>query len=166
MLIFLDTEFTDFLNCELLSIAMVSEDGQYEFYAERTDYKESVCSDFAKQEVLPLMGKAAGAGCTLDELRVRLWDWFSKLPQHVRIATDSERDRDLLWNALGEGLPSNLDRDIFDLRSLIEAPAFKNAVFNYHNSPDQPWHHALHDARALRFGWVVWTEKSGPSDLI
>ena len=35
MLIFLDTEFTNFVRPNLISIALVSEDGQ-EFYAERT----------------------------------------------------------------------------------------------------------------------------------
>jgi len=37
MLIFLDTEFTDFIDCELISIGMVSEDGQHAFYAEVLD---------------------------------------------------------------------------------------------------------------------------------
>ncbi len=39
MLIFLDTEFTDFIDCDLISIGMVSEDGRHFFYAEREDYQ-------------------------------------------------------------------------------------------------------------------------------
>lgn len=35
MLIFIDTEFTDFAHCELISIALVSDDGQHEFYEPR-----------------------------------------------------------------------------------------------------------------------------------
>jgi hypothetical protein len=46
MLVFLDTEFTDFLNCDLISIGMVSEDGQHELYAERSDYEASLCNSF------------------------------------------------------------------------------------------------------------------------
>lgn len=38
MLIFLDTEFTDFARPDLISLALVSEDGR-EFYAERIDYR-------------------------------------------------------------------------------------------------------------------------------
>ena len=37
MLVFLDTEFTDFAKPDLISLALVAEDGR-EFYAECTDY--------------------------------------------------------------------------------------------------------------------------------
>ena len=38
MLVFLDTEFTDFTSPDLISIALVAEDGR-EFYAELDDYQ-------------------------------------------------------------------------------------------------------------------------------
>ena len=38
MLVFLDTEFTAFVRPDLISLALVSEDGR-EFYAERIDYR-------------------------------------------------------------------------------------------------------------------------------
>lgn len=47
MLVFLDTEFTAFVRPDLISIALVAEDGR-EFYAERTDYYREDCSDFVK----------------------------------------------------------------------------------------------------------------------
>jgi hypothetical protein len=56
MLVFLDTEFTDFVRPELISIALVAEDGR-EFYAERTDYRHDDCSDFVRETVLPLLGR-------------------------------------------------------------------------------------------------------------
>ncbi|SFJ84850.1 protein of unknown function [Paraburkholderia megapolitana] len=37
MRIFVDTEFTDFIDCDLISIALVADDGR-EFYAERNDF--------------------------------------------------------------------------------------------------------------------------------
>jgi hypothetical protein len=40
MLVFLDTEFTNFAKPSLLSIALVAEDGQ-EFYAELVDYNSA-----------------------------------------------------------------------------------------------------------------------------
>jgi len=52
MLIFLDTEFTQFDRPDLISIALVGEDGR-EFYAERTDYHRDACSEFVRKEVLP-----------------------------------------------------------------------------------------------------------------
>lgn len=156
MLIFLDTEFTDFLDCELVSIGLVSEDGQHEFYAERTDYTDSRCSDFVRDAVLPHLGNIPGAACTRSELTRRLWGWFSTLPRHVQIATDSTHDRDLLWDAFGEGLPENLDKSVFDLRPLIDTTVFNDEVCCFHERPNQPWHHALHDARAHRAGWLAW----------
>lgn len=38
MLIFLDIEFTDFIDCELISIGMVSEDGKHVLYLEVQDF--------------------------------------------------------------------------------------------------------------------------------
>jgi len=160
MLIFLDTEFTDFIDCELISIGMVSEDGTHEFYAERTDYPDDWCSDFVREAVLPQLGKIPGVGCIREELRQRLWDWFSTLPPHVQIATESAHDRDLLWDAVHEGLPSNLNTSVFDLRPLIDTTAFNDAVYRYHEQPGCSWHHALHDARGHRMGWLAWRKIS------
>ena len=156
MLLMLDCEFTDFIDCELISIGMVSEDGQHEFYAERSDYDAARCNDFVREAVLPLLGQFPGAVCSRDELTHRLWSWFATLPRHVQIASDSQHDRDLLWDAFGEGLPPNLDKSIFDLRPLIDTTVFNNAVCCYHDQPNQAWHHALHDARAHRAGWMAW----------
>lgn len=43
MLVFLDTEFSDLVQIDLISIALVAEDG-HEFYAERTDYLKENCN--------------------------------------------------------------------------------------------------------------------------
>lgn len=67
MLIFLDTEFTDFVQLGLISIALVAEDGR-EFYAERTDYRQGDCTDFVCSAVLPLLGRVPGAACTAGQL--------------------------------------------------------------------------------------------------
>jgi hypothetical protein len=48
---FLDTEFTDFNACDLISVAMVSEDGR-EFYGE--------CADFERQLLLKFVNSANG----------------------------------------------------------------------------------------------------------
>lgn len=54
MLIFLDTEFTDFVDTDLISIGLVDENGR-EFYAELTDYRQEACSDFVNEVVRPLL---------------------------------------------------------------------------------------------------------------
>ena len=54
MLIFLDTEFTDFVDCDCIAIGLVDEIGR-EFYAELTDYRQEACSDFVREVVKPLL---------------------------------------------------------------------------------------------------------------
>jgi len=58
MLIFLDTEFTDFpeSECDLISIGLVDENDR-EFYAELTDYRQEACSGFVREVVLPSLGQ-------------------------------------------------------------------------------------------------------------
>ncbi|CAB3809093.1 hypothetical protein LMG28614_06950 [Paraburkholderia ultramafica] len=47
MRVFVDTEFTDFIDCELVSIALVADDGR-EFYGERSDYDRARCPIIAR----------------------------------------------------------------------------------------------------------------------
>lgn len=159
MLLFLDTEFTDFIDCDLISIGMVSEDGQHVFYAERSDYRQDWASDFVRMAVQPYLGREACAVCSREELARRLWAWFATLPRQVRIACDSVHDRDLLWDALDEGLPPNLEQKRFDLAPLIDTTVFHKAVCRYHEQENSPWHHALHDAHAHRAGWLAWQDE-------
>lgn len=159
MLIFLDTEFTDFMDCDLISIGMVSQDGRHVFYAERSDYRKDWESNFVRTEVLPHLGRHPASVCTGDELTRRLWIWFGTLPRQVQIACDSTRDQVLLWKALDQSLPRNLDKTRFDLASLIDTTVFHQAVCQYHAQGDRPWHHALHDAHAHRAGWMAWMDQ-------
>jgi hypothetical protein len=84
MLVFLDTEFTNFVRPDLISIALVSEDGQ-EFYAERTDYCRADCGDFVRETVQPLLGCVPGAACSRSELTDRVCDWFTRLTEPATI---------------------------------------------------------------------------------
>jgi hypothetical protein len=47
---FLDTEFKSFDDCQLISLAIVGEDGR-EFYAECSDFDRALCSDFVNATV-------------------------------------------------------------------------------------------------------------------
>jgi len=64
MLVFLDTEFTQFAAPDLISIALVAEDGR-EFYGERSDYNRESCSAFVVETVVPLLGRVPGAASTV-----------------------------------------------------------------------------------------------------
>jgi hypothetical protein len=51
MRLFVDTEFTDFINCDLISIALAADDGR-EFYGERSDYDDASCTAFVREAVI------------------------------------------------------------------------------------------------------------------
>ncbi|WP_312026604.1 hypothetical protein, partial [Ralstonia pseudosolanacearum] len=68
---FVDTEFTDFIDCQLISVAIVGEDGR-EFYGERTDFELSACSEFVRAAVLPQLGQFPGRSMPAEQLRDEL----------------------------------------------------------------------------------------------
>lgn len=55
MLLFLDAEFSDFIQCDLISIGMVDETGQHSYYAERSDFERTWCNPMVQAEILPLL---------------------------------------------------------------------------------------------------------------
>ena len=158
MLVFLDTEFTDFVRPDLISLALVSEDGR-EFYAERTDYPKDDCSDFVRETVLPLLGRVPGAACSRPELTRRVRQWFEALPEPATIIFDYERDWLLLADAcLGrdhQKPPANVGETIHLGRFSFTHPLFEQAQ-NLTYTQDWPPHHALADARALMAGYRAW----------
>lgn len=159
MLVFLDTEFTDFAKHGLISLALVAEDGR-EFYAERADYRREDCSDFVRQEVLPLLGRVPGAACTQPELTQRLRTWFDQLPEPVTLVFDFEGDwlllADSLLGAAHKLAPANENEKLHLTNHTITHPVFEKALRAAY-SPDCPPHHALADARALMAGFRAWT---------
>ena len=52
MRIFIDTEFTDFVDTELISIGLITDDGDHEFYGELPVNRRK-CSEFVIEHVLP-----------------------------------------------------------------------------------------------------------------
>lgn len=149
MLVFIDTEYTDPVTKHLISIGLVGEDGQQEFYAELPVQADD-CNRFVREQVLPVL---TGPVMTPAELKLALQAWFTEMPRRVVLAADSAIDIRLLMDLLG-GRPPNVTQEWFDLRPLIDTTAYHTAVCRYHSQPDQPWHHALHDARAHRIGWL------------
>ena len=158
MLVFLDTEFTDFVRPDLISLALVSEYGR-EFYAERTDYHQGACSDFVRETVLPLLGRVPGAACSRSELTQRLQAWFEQLPEPATLVFDFESDWRLLAQAIlgrtDNNRPANFGEPLHLGNSSITHPVFERAQ-NLTYTPDWPPHHALADARALRSGYRAW----------
>lgn len=157
-MIFLDTEFTKFVHPDLISLALVSEDGR-EFYAERTDYRQSECSDFVLETVLPLLGRVPGAACTSNELTDRLRAWFAALPEPATVVFDYAVDWHLLAiSMLGRPQkkpPADFATQLYLDSYAITHPVFEQAL-NLSYTPDLPLHHALADARAMMAGYCAW----------
>ena len=165
MLVFLDTEFTDFAKPDLISLALVAEDGR-EFYAERTDYRKNECSAFVHETVLPLLGRVPGAACDSAELALRLRAWFHALPEPSIIIFDFETDWHLLAVAMlgrpGKSPPASFATPLFLDSYAITHPLFEQAQ-NRSYTPDWPPHHALADARALMAGYRAWRPMKTPT---
>lgn len=101
---FLDTEFTDFIDCQLISIGIVTEDGR-EFYAERTDYNQSACGSFVRAAVLPQLGTEPAVVGTAEQVKEALLSWLGQLGP-VEIYVDYQTDWDLFLDLCTELPPS------------------------------------------------------------
>ena len=159
MLIFLDTEYTDLESHRLISLGMVTEDGRRMLYVECAGVPRAMCSRFVVAHVWPHLGRDRMAIADPPALQHRLGDWLASLPRDVQLACDSSIDVELLRSALGTPLPPNIDTVRYDLRPLIDAATYNRAVCRYHAAPNHPWHHALHDAHAHRWGWLAWQDE-------
>lgn len=158
MLVFVDAEFTDFIQIDLIAIALVTEDSR-EFYAERNDYRREDCNDLVRANVLPLLGRVEDANCTAQELTLRLHAWFASLGQSVTLVFDYASDWTLLADALqgedGRSLPSNITEKWLLAPEVISDSTFLQSMSSTY-SAEWPPHHALADARALRSGFLSW----------
>lgn len=159
MLIFFDTEFTELgLDARLISIGLVTEDGQHEFYSELEDtYQLDHCSDFVRESVLPLL-QGGNARMSLQELTLKLAKWLEEFDESVQLATDSLHwdwpwiqkifSDPNLWPINLAAKPLILGQNP-ELELAIET-AFTGGLRR---------HHALDDAKANRIGWVALESK-------
>lgn len=151
MILFIDTEFSDFINTELLSIGLVDQLDRT-FYAEVPfEFKE--CSNFVREAVIPQLGKIPGAQCTLEELKVRLLEWLSAYKDDedpLAVCFDYSGDWTLFCGVLDNEVPGwirgvNVNGDINHPREELF----------WRDHPELKRHHALHDAMALKASFVL-----------
>jgi hypothetical protein len=148
LLLFFDTEFTDFKDMDLISIGIVSQD-LHEFYAENSEYNKAWCNDFVKSEVLTKL-QGGEYAMPYGQLKEKLQIWISDLLEEyssVMFVFDYSGD----WFLLGELLIDYPQRDKVrgqkdDLEAGIE-------LYFMHDRSNE--HHALHDAKALFNGFKV-----------
>ncbi|RZF30974.1 hypothetical protein EVC45_03205 [Paraburkholderia sp. UYCP14C] len=144
MRLFVDTEFTDFIDCDLISIALVADDGR-EFYGERSDYDDATATAFVREAVLPQLGQYPGRVFTRDALRTDLLAWLTQF--------DGEQERMLCFDYAGDwDLFVDLVCDVPDgwlachIGHALRAER-SEAYFRQNGGR----HHALHDARVNRY---------------
>ncbi|WP_230631230.1 3'-5' exoribonuclease [Burkholderia thailandensis] len=141
MRVYVDTEFTDFIDCELISIALVAEDGR-EFYGERNDFDRRICSPFVHEAVLPQLGQYPDRVFSRENLRSALLEWLRPFESGI-FCLDFPGDWDLLVDAL-DGVPNGWQG------LLVRDQADQVRLESYYKQFGGR-HHALHDARALRY---------------
>ncbi|KVC84350.1 3'-5' exoribonuclease [Burkholderia ubonensis] len=139
---FVDTEFTDFIDCQLISLAIVGEDGR-EFYGERSDFDQSACSEFVRAAVLPQLGQFPGRSMPAAQLRDELRAWLLAVPMKPKpvLTFDYQGDFDLVFDLLNGDMPASWKCEHVGRRLNVER---LEAYFREHGGR----HHALHDARA------------------
>lgn len=148
MKIFLDTEFTDFIDPRLISIGLAASSGE-EFYAE-VPYPLDLCSDFVKEIVIPLLGKNPEAVCTVYELSNRLITWLELIKpsnDKLDICFDFQTDWQLFSKVLNDTVPDWCQPRLIgrEINALMR--------YDFHKRNQLPQHHALYDARGIRYAF-------------
>lgn len=148
MRIFIDTEFTDFVDMDLISIALVADDGRY-IYGERNDFCRAACNEFVVDTVLPQIGKMPGCVYTRTALTSALRQWLLQFEMlDPVLCFDYSVDWALLYDILDKDVPTwlrscNINAQIDT--ALIEQYLAKTGLTS---------HHALTDALANQFAYT------------
>jgi len=169
MIVFLDTEFTDLLNPQLLSLGLVTLDGR-EHYVElnlTTDVgqvRRKASSDFVREEVLDMWGRIPGSSATEWEMGRRTGEWLLQLHEksgtRVEVAFDYAADFEMMARAIRESGLWDRVREIVipvDVGPLTGSPEGEIAAeecFRELSRRGLRRHHALADAGALRAAYI------------
>lgn len=145
--VFVDTEFTDFAVRDLISIALVAEDGS-EFYGESRNFNRSACSEFVISTVIPQLGTWPDRVLPCEALRTELLVWLDKFSDHrdPRLCFDYVGDWELFLELVRE-LP-----DPWTTEQVLDKINHDWIETYYRTHGGR--HHALHDARANCFAFA------------
>lgn len=157
MRLFLDTEFTDFIDPEMISIGIVSEDGR-EFYAECNDFDRRKCSDFVKMAVLPLLGMEPAIVGTEEEIGVLLRAWLKQFDQ-IQVCVDYSVDFELFRYLVRDPFTLEIPQSCHGCNIWNEIS--EDDIERYWEVNGRNAHHALHDARANRFAFEAGLRVKG-----
>lgn len=166
--LFLDTEWADPLGSELVSLALVSEDGMHRFYAEREPLPATP-TDFVQHVIYPLLDRGVAA-MSDQAMTASLRAFLAALSAPVVVMADYPNDFALLHYVLaGFDLPEDLADacgPVCEVSAcLVDRGAMSMTIEDYfaaHPEAAARRHHALVDAQALRLAWVVVTRQIEP----
>ena len=148
LLLFFDTEFTDFVDMDLISIGIVTQH-LHEFYAENSEYNKTWCNDFVKTEVLTKL-QGGEYAMPYDQLKQKLQIWISDLLEDystVLFVFDYSGD----WFLLGELLIDYPQKDrVKGQQDNLDAGT---ELYFMHDRSNE--HHALYDEKDLFNGFKV-----------
>lgn len=136
-LIFLDTEFTDFVKPQLISIGAITEDGKHEFYAEIADYNMKMSSEFVRKVVEPQLGVVLGMPAR--KASVEFGAWLDELGE-IELCPDYITDWELAIDLLDDDLPKNMAKEPTMLHSWLDAQVYSSGLML--GMPDINWYHA------------------------
>lgn len=179
----IDCEFTDFINCDLISIGCAADNGD-EFYGENADFNRNWSSAFVRENIYPLLHPLKYSMSRM-ELSNRLWSWLEELPcDEVIISYDYQGDYDLFCKLFyadshpkissHQNIFANMykecddqviamggnDDDYQNLVKKVRA-TFDLEVIDYFLNTKEIQHHALSDAKANRAGYTKIVNKFG-----
>ena len=161
--LFLDTEWADPAGSELVSLALVSEDGIHRFYAER-DPLPDVATDFVRSVVYPLLER--GQWRMRDQAMTTGLRAFLAAVADPIVVADYPNDLALLqYVVAGFDLPDDQAAACGPIPQPVMTRMLKEGAMGmlvedyFAGNPDAAArrHHALVDAEALRISWLVVT---------
>lgn len=167
MRIYIDTEFTNFIHPDVISIGLVAESGK-SFYGENSEYRKSGMNQFVREVVLPLL-KPVECAMPRYVLGARIRDWLKSFSEDIWICYDYYLDRALLHELIGDSIyiedyvDTRLElyqyydyickqlRKDFDVEFYSSIKMRFKILFEgyFHKNPKEFRHHALADAMAL-----------------
>lgn len=157
--VFLDTEWADAAGSELVSIALISDDGRHRLYAESAQLPETP-TKFVAEIVYPLLERGCSA---MDEraLSDALGAFFDSVGP-VYVLADYPNDFRLLRSALAGGgsdakLPSTVVTTVMDKEG--STAEWVETWFRERPALAARRHHAMIDAQALRMAWLKVTDR-------
>ncbi|MFD0913865.1 hypothetical protein [Methylophilus luteus] len=168
--LYLDTEFTKLgpihSEAKLISIGLITEDGESTFYSELTDgYDFEDCSVFVKETVLPLLDapvlpevidyQVIYARMTTEQTRTLLKVWLEQFSSYVVMCSDAIAHDGHFIDTLFAGYPwpKNLETKLdtcVPTNNLRRVHKFFQNTEDIFLKGEYRRHHALDDAKVMR----------------